>query len=215
MAFAEELSALIPEELPERQSLIRGAARHLELIVEANRHFNLTRILDPREAAIKHVVDSVTPWRLFAGAKHILDAGTGAGYPGIPLAIVFPAIRFTLAESIGKKARFVEAAVKELALPNVTVVNQRAEEALRSRPADTITARAVAPIEKAVDLFAPAITKGAKALLYKGPDIDAEIMEAAPSLRRRRIQARVVARYELPENMGSRTVVEMRSEPRP
>jgi 16S rRNA (guanine527-N7)-methyltransferase len=108
VGFAEELSALIPEDVPQRDALIGGAARHLDLIIEANQHFNLTRILDPREAAIKHVVDSVMPWRLFAGASHILDAGTGAGFPGIPLALVFPSIRFTLAESIGKKARFVE-----------------------------------------------------------------------------------------------------------
>ena len=102
--------------MPERDHLIRVAARHLELIVEANRQFNLTRILDSREAAIKHVVDSIMPWRLFAAAKHVLDAGTGAGFPGVPLAVVLPSVHFTLAESIGKKARFVEAAVKDLAL---------------------------------------------------------------------------------------------------
>jgi 16S rRNA (guanine527-N7)-methyltransferase len=209
VGFAEELSALIPEDVPQRDALIGGAARHLDLIIEANQHFNLTRILDPREAAIKHVVDSVMPWRLFAGANHILDAGTGAGFPGIPLALVFPSIRFTLAESIGKKARFVEAAVRDLALANVAVVNQRAEEALRGKRADIITARAVAPIERAVDLFGPAIMQGSKALLYKGPDVEAEIREASPALRKRRIHARVVARYDLPENLGSRTVVEM------
>ncbi len=209
MGFVEELSALIPDDVPERDTLIRGAARHLDLIVEANQHFNLTRILDPREAAIKHVVDSVMPWRLFADAKHVLDAGTGAGFPGIPLALVFRSIRFTLAESIGKKARFAEAAVKDLALTNVAVVNQRAEEALRVNRADIMTARAVAPIERAVDLFGPAILQGSKALLYKGPDVEAEITEAMPALKKRRIHARVVARYDLPENMGSRTVVEM------
>ena len=149
------------------------------------------------------------PWRLFASAKHVLDAGTGAGFPGIPLAVVFPSIRFTLSESVGKKARFVEAAVKDLALANVTVVTQRAEEALRSKRADVITARAVAPIRKALDLFGPALSQGSRALLYKGPDGESEIAEAAPELKKRRVQARLLEQYELPESSGSRSIVEL------
>jgi 16S rRNA (guanine527-N7)-methyltransferase len=208
VGFADELSSLLPE-LPERENLIRLAARHLELIVEANRNFNLTRILDPREAAIKHVVDSVMPWRLFAEAGHVLDAGTGAGFPGIPLAVIFPSVRFTLAESIGKKARFVAAAVQELGLTNVAVANQRAEDVLRGGKVDIITARAVAPVERAVALFGPALQSGSRALLYKGPDADSEIAEAKSALRKSRLQARVRDRYDLPEGLGSRSIVEI------
>src|SRR5580658_7776423 len=98
------------------------------MIEEANRHFNLTRITGPKEAAIKHVLDSVMPWRLFAGTRHVLDAGTGAGFPGIPLALVLPETRFTLAESIRKKARFVESALGELKLPNAGITPRRAED---------------------------------------------------------------------------------------
>src|SRR5258708_27255137 len=96
-----------------------GAAGGLERIVEASQHFNLTRILNPREAAIKHVLDSVLPWRLFAGAKHIADAGSGAGFPGIPLALVMPDTHFTLIESTQKKAAFIAAAIETLAMPHV------------------------------------------------------------------------------------------------
>lgn len=211
MGFAEELASLLPEDVPRRDDLARAAARHLELIVEANRHFNLTRIVDSREAAIKHVVDSILPWRLFADAATVLDAGTGAGFPGIPLAVVFPSIRFTLAESIGKKARFVESVVRDLGLDNVSVVNQRAE----SLPAEIITARAVAPIERAVDLFGAIISKGSRALLYKGPDVDAEIAAASAVLRKRGILARVAMSYELPEGLGSRTVVALSRQAKP
>src|SRR5689334_1873464 len=109
--FEQALEDVLPAELPNRDVVVTKAAAHLRLIEEANRQFNLTRITGAREAAIKHVLDSVLPWRLFAGFGTVLDAGTGAGFPGIPLALALPEVRFTLAESIGKKARFVQSAV--------------------------------------------------------------------------------------------------------
>ncbi|MDZ4797632.1 MAG: RsmG family class I SAM-dependent methyltransferase, partial [Bryobacteraceae bacterium] len=130
MDFAEELAGLLPPDVPNRELLIQKGALHLDRIVEANQNFNLTRITTTREAAIKHVLYSVLPWQLFAGATHILDAGTGAGFPGIPLAVALPDVGFTLAESVGKKARFVEAAAAELGLSNVRVEALRAEDIL-------------------------------------------------------------------------------------
>src|ERR1035437_5991087 len=147
--FADELRQLLPADLPFREVCIAGAARHLDLIVEANRHFNLTRIVDPREAAIKHVFDSVLPWRLFLGADHVADAGSGAGFPGIPLALALPQTRFTLLDSTQKKARFLESVVRELKLPNVEVRAERAEEWLNTHRVAIVTARAVAPLNRA------------------------------------------------------------------
>jgi 16S rRNA (guanine527-N7)-methyltransferase len=205
--FIEELNLVLPADLPHRETVVHKAAEHLELIVEVNQYLNLTRITSPREAAIKHVLDSVIPWRLFAGAEHVLDAGTGAGFPGIPLALVLPEVRFTLAESIQKKARFVESALAKLQLPNVTIAATRAEELARSGVMDIVTARALAPIPKALDLLGPALKKGSKALLYKGPDVDQEIASADKELQKFRMSARVVLRYELPDSLGSRTIV--------
>jgi 16S rRNA (guanine527-N7)-methyltransferase len=205
--FIEELNLVLPADLPNRETVIHKAAGHLELIVEVNQYLNLTRIVSPREAAIKHVLDSVIPWRLFAGAKHVLDAGTGAGFPGIPLALVLPDVRFTLAESIQKKARFVESALAKLELPNVTISATRAEELAASGEVDIVTARALAPIPKALDLLGPALKKGTRALLYKGPDVEQVIASAAKELRKFRMNARVAMQYELPDSLGSRTVV--------
>jgi 16S rRNA (guanine527-N7)-methyltransferase len=209
MTFAHELRQILPPDLPHRDSCIDGAARHLDLIVEANRQFNLTRIVSPREAAIKHVADSLIPWRLFSTAGHVVDAGSGAGFPGIPLALVFPGTRFTLLESIQKKARFIESAVKDLGLANVEVRAERAEDWLKSHRAGVVTARAVAPLQRAVGLFAPALRGGARVLLYKGPDAEAEIAEAAAEAAKRRVRLRVVERYELPDALGTRTIVEI------
>ena len=209
MGYEEELNQVLPADLPHRDIVVVKAAQHLALIEEANRHFNLTRITGPREAAIKHVLDSVMPWRLFAGARHVLDAGTGAGFPGIPLALALPEVRFTLAESIQKKARFVESALISLALPNVASAARRAEEMVRDATFDIITARALAPISRTLALFAPALKARTRMLLYKGPDVEQEIAEAALEARKRRVRMEIVMRYELPDSQGTRTIVEI------
>lgn len=204
--FAQELARVLPEDLPNRDRLIDIASRHLDQIVAANEYMNLTRITSPEEAAAKHVYDSVAPWKLFSGADKVLDAGTGAGFPGIPLSVVLPETRFTLAESVGKKARFVDAAVDELDLPNVTVLSERAETVALAHKHKVITARAMAPLSKLVDLFRHPLANGAKLLLYKGPDIETEMSQ----MTRSKFTVNVVSRYDLPDGLGSRTVIEVR-----
>jgi 16S rRNA (guanine527-N7)-methyltransferase len=208
--FADELNRVLPPDLPQRALVMAKCAEHLELIVEANRYLNLTRIIGARDAAIKHVFDSVHPWRLFAGAQHVLDAGTGAGFPGIPLALVLPGTRFTLAESIQKKARFVEGALAKLQLPNVAVSARRAEEVWREGGGiDVMTARALSPIPRALALFGPALKHGRKILLYKGPDAEQEIAESTTETARYKARLEVVMRYQLPDAMGARTIIQI------
>lgn len=205
--FRQELERVLPEDLPHRGKLIEVASRHLDKIVAANEYMNLTRIISPEEAAVKHVWDCVAPWRLFSGSEKVLDAGTGAGFPGIPLSVVLPETRFTLAESVGKKARFVDIAADELELPNVTVVSERAETVAVLQKHKLITARAMAPLSKLIDMFRPSLNEGARLLLYKGPDIEGEISQMAQS----KFTVDVVSRYELPGGLGSRTIVEIKA----
>lgn len=206
MEFEEELRRVLPPELPYRERLIQKAAQHLHLIHAVNEHMNLTRIMNAREAAIKHIYDSVAPWQHFQGAKRILDAGTGAGFPGIPLSIVLPDSRFTLAESIQKKARFVDWTVESLELANVHVVAQRAEERALQRKPEIITARAVAPISRILEMFHQPLKQGARLLLYKGRNVEAELAEA----HKHRVCAQILCHYELPEGCGSRTLIEVK-----
>jgi 16S rRNA (guanine527-N7)-methyltransferase len=201
--FAEELRKVLPLDIPHRERLIEKAAQHLQLIATANEYMNLTRITNAHEAAIKHVYDSVAPWRHFAEAKRVLDAGTGAGFPGIPLAVVLPHVRFTLTESTQKKARFVDAAVEALELGNVHVLAERAEQRAANRHPEVITARAVAPLHRLLELFHNAVQRGSRLILYKGPEVEAELEEA----RTHRVAAEVLCRYELPDGLGHRSVL--------
>lgn len=203
MEFAAELNRVLPADIPNRQRLIEKAAAHLSLILAANEHFNLTRIMNAPEAAIKHVLDSVIPWQHFAGARRVLDAGTGAGFPGVPLALVLPDVRFTLAESIQKKARFVDSAVDTLELHNVEVSSDRAEQVAMAQRPDIITARAVAPLDRLLDIFAKPLKQGAKLILYKGPEVENEIA----AVKKYRIKAKQLSKYDLPEGMGSRVLL--------
>jgi 16S rRNA (guanine527-N7)-methyltransferase len=208
--FEADLIAVLPDDLPRRDLIIQKASVHLDRILAANELMNLTRITTPREAAIKHVLDSLIPWRLFADARKVLDAGTGPGFPGIPLAIALPETRFLLAESIQKKARFVDSVLKELQLPNASISAERAEELGRDHGIDIITARALAPITRVLGLFAKQLKTGAKILLYKGPDAEREIAESAKEAARLRVGMKIVMGYDLPDAMGSRAIIEIK-----
>ena len=106
-------------------------SRFTELLQAGNRRANLTAITDPEQVQVRHYLDSLTAvlaiaeWR--DGAR-VVDIGAGAGFPGVPLKIVFPGIRLTLAESVGKKTAFLRELVSELALDDVEAVTVRAEE---------------------------------------------------------------------------------------
>ncbi len=207
MQFEDELARILPPDLPNREPLIRKGAQHLGLIAAANEYINLTRVTSPREAAIKHVYDSVAPWPCFRGAVRILDAGTGAGFPGVPLSIILPEAHFILSESIQKKARFVESVAEALELTNVRVTHERAEEVALNQRIDIVTARAIAPMSRILELFRKALQRGSRLVLYKGPNVEAELMEA----QRHRVTARLLCRYELPESLGTRSLLELKA----
>jgi 16S rRNA (guanine527-N7)-methyltransferase len=203
------MEAILPADLPNRECVACGAARHLQLVTEINEVMNLTRITAPREAAIKHILDSVMPWRLFAGAKTVLDAGTGPGFPGLPLALTLPDTAFTLAESTGKKARFVESAIAELKIGNARVLPERVEDLGKRERYEIVTARAFAPMPKALKMLMPLLKKGTRALLYKGPDVESEIADAEREAKMAGVKFEIVMRYELPEGLGARNIVQI------
>jgi len=209
------LAELLPDLIELDEAQLAKCARHLQRVLETNEQFNLTSITDPREAVIKHVIDSLLPSHLYAGAGTILDLGSGAGYPGIPLAIVYPEKRVHLIDSTQKKARFLQEVADELQLTNITVRAERGEAVLRSLPPDEIeilTARAVGSIEKLLNVLKPVRNRFGKLLLFKGQRAEEELEAAAMLLKNLRLSAEICFRYELPEGMGSHCVVEVRPE---
>jgi 16S rRNA (guanine527-N7)-methyltransferase len=173
--LADGLTAL-PLEL--NASVQRQLIDYLQLLVKWNRAYNLTAIRQPEQMVIRHLLDSLVIGPYLQGPR-ILDVGTGAGLPGIPLALAYPDLQFTLLDSNGKKIRFVTQAVAELGLANVDVIQSRIEAFQPECRFDTITARAFASIEELIDQTTRLLVDKGQYLIMKGVFPVAEV-EAMP-----------------------------------
>ena len=185
--------------------------RHLELVVERNRTLNLTRITGWDEAVCLHIVDSLLLQDAFAVAPAgaFVDVGTGAGYPGIPLAIV-TGRKGTLVDSVGKKAAAVREFVHELGLEKQLRVESTRIEELAKRERGryaVVTARAVAQTGVLVEYAAPLLRKGGRLVVAKARPTEDELLNGdrvAKLCGMRRVSRET---YELPRDMGHREVI--------
>ena len=145
---------------------------YLALLIRWNKTYNLTAVRDPHEMVVKHLLDSIAmhPFidPLLATRGALADLGTGAGLPGIPLAIVKPGLRVTLVESNGKKARFMREAVRTLGLTDVRVAESRIEALDEPGQYAAITARALATLPLIVELGGHLLEPGGQLLAMKG-----------------------------------------------
>jgi 16S rRNA (guanine527-N7)-methyltransferase len=146
----------------------------LDELARWNRTFNLTAIKSHEEMLTHHLLDSLAIHADLAGER-IADVGTGAGFPGLPLALVQPARRFTLIDSNGKKIRFVSHAARMLGLANVEVLQARAEKLCVDPPFDTVMARACAPLPELLDKVAGLAGPATRVLAMKGKRPDREL----------------------------------------
>lgn len=139
------------------------------LLSDWSRAFNLTAVRDPEEMVVRHLLDSLAihGW---IPAGRIADIGTGAGLPGIPLALALPDRAFVLVDSVGKKVRFVRHVCRALGLDNVRPVQARLEEYRSEQKFDAVIARALAPLERLAPLAAPLLSAGGCLLAMTGRD---------------------------------------------
>lgn len=147
---------------------------YLGLLERWNRTYNLTAVRKPGEMVHRHILDSlsVLPW---CTEGHLLDAGTGAGLPGIPLAIANPALEVTLVDSAGKKVRFMNHVKRELGLLNIQPVQARLETFEANRPVDTVVSRAFASLAAFATAARHLAAGGTRLLAMKGRHPEEEI----------------------------------------
>jgi len=166
---------------------------YYETLIAWNARMNLTQITGYQEAQVKHFLDSLfcvtalqdtdgqVNWGT-GGEPRVLDLGTGAGFPGLPLKIAFPVVRLTLLEAVGKKARFLQALVDQLGLTGVQVLNARAEQAghdpAHRQTYDLVVARAVAKVPILAELALPLVRVGGLVIAQKGKDPSSEVESA-------------------------------------
>lgn len=188
VALDAGLAALAAAGIVLQPAARRAIDDHVRLLLAWNRAINLTAITDPGRVAVLHVLDSLTAVPLVAarrGPPRLLDLGSGGGFPGIPLAAAVPGADVVLVESIGKKARFLEAAVGVAGLGDrVHVMAVRAEslaEPVGDRelePFDVVTARAVGALDALIRLAFPLLSPGGRLVAWKRGDLTAEIRTA-------------------------------------
>jgi 16S rRNA (guanine527-N7)-methyltransferase len=196
-AGARELD--LPLHAPQLEAML-----HLvDELEAANAQFNLTAIRDRPGMLRKHVLDSLSLQPYLKGTR-IADVGTGAGFPGLPLALVNPPWHFSLIEATGKKARFVTATAAALGCGNVEVVNARAEAYRPSELFDTVMARALSSLADFIAYAGHLCAPGGRLLAMKGKRPDAEISALPKSFR-----VLAVHRVRLPGLDDERHVVEL------
>ncbi len=173
--------------LPMTEGQAAQFAAYHGMLASANARMNLTRVPeDPREAADRNYLDSIAPLAYgFPAAECAIDVGSGAGFPGIPLSIMLPGVRFTLMDALQKRVEFLQSVIDALHL-NAEAVHLRSEDAAR-RPEfrerfDIAVARAVAPMNVLCELLLPFVRVGGRMLAMKGPNLDDELRDADRAL---------------------------------
>jgi len=160
--------------------------QHQNMVLETNKHMNLTAITDPNAFAVKHIIDSLTLLQYIPQGITLADIGTGAGFPGIVLAIMRPDLHVTLVDSLRKRVLFLQEAVNKLGLQNVDCVHSRAEDLAREgKTFDICTARAVARMDKLAKWVLPITKPGGTFLAMKGSDIYDELENAKPVIEKK------------------------------
>lgn len=158
-------------------------ARYHALLTEWNARIDLTAVLDPEEMVDRHYLDSAAPLALglIPQGARVIDVGTGAGLPGIPLCILRPDLRVTLLDAQRKRVAFLQAAIEALDLP-AQAVHMRAEDAARDEARreayDVAVSRAVAATPTLLELTLPFVRVGGRAIAWKGPGLQAELEQA-------------------------------------
>lgn len=162
------------------------------MLIETNKVMNLTAITEKEEVITKHFLDSLALATVYPDICNpelkltVLDLGTGAGFPGIPLKIVFPHLQITLMDSLNKRVKFLQSVIDRLELSEITAVHGRAEEAARNaayrEQFDLCVSRAVANLATLSEYCIPFVKPGGKCISYKAAEVEAEVEDAKEAI---------------------------------
>ena len=171
-------------------------------LIETNKVLNLTAITEENEVVIKHFLDSVLPCKLFPQDAKLVDVGSGAGFPAIPLKIVRSDLSVTMVDSLNKRINFLNEVINLLDLKGCSAVHSRAEDfALKTREQfDVAVARAVAPLNTLVEYLLPLVKVGGKAIIYKSSKLDEELAASQNAIKILGAKIEKIEHFEIEES---------------
>lgn len=185
--------------------------KYMELLLEWNEKINLTAITEPNDIILKHFIDSVTIEKYLNKGAKLIDIGTGAGFPGIPLSILREDLKITLMDSLNKRIKFLDEVVLKNQLLNVDTVHSRAEELARNKDFrekyDVATSRAVASLNVLLEYMIPFIKVGGYCICMKGSNIDEEINNSEKALKILQCKIVKIEKFELPGSDYGRNII--------
>ena len=192
---------------------IKQFLRYYEMLVKKNKVMNLTAITEFNDVVIKHFVDSVLAAKIIDinNYEKLIDVGTGAGFPGIPLKIMFPFLKVTLLDSLNKRILFLGEVINELNLEDVLLVHGRAEDIARENEHresyDLCVSRAVANLSVLSEYCTPFIRVGGDFISYKASNSDDEIKNAEPAIKKLGCETEWIKKLSIPDTDIERTFV--------
>lgn len=206
--YLYDIAAKMNIEISERQ--LEQFQLYYDHLIEINQVMNLTAITEEKEVVLKHFVDSISimNYCTFSDNMKVIDVGTGAGFPGIPLAILFPQVQFTLMDSLNKRIRFLNEVISICGLNNVTCYHGRAEE-MGVNPQfrekyDLCVSRAVANLSVLLEYCIPFVKVGGMFLSYKSSHAEEELKESGKAQEKLSCHLKEHIIFELPDTDISR-----------
>lgn len=184
---------------------------YMKKLIEWNTKINLTAITEPKEIILKHFIDSLTIHSYIQGEDKIIDVGTGAGFPGIPLKIVNENCKITLLDSLNKRISFLNESIVTLGLTQIEAIHRRAEDAGKEQKYrekyDVAVSRAVAPLNVLVEYLIPFTKVGGKIICMKGSRVQEELEQAQEAINRLGGKIERIDNFKLPKTEMERNII--------
>ena len=189
---------------------------YMNLLIEWNEKMNLTAIVEPNEIIFKHFIDSITILKEIDNNSKIIDVGTGAGFPGVPLSIMNPTLKITLADSLNKRLIFLQEVVNQLGLKNIEIIHARAEELGQNKKYrenfDLATSRAVANLSTLSEYLIPLVKIDGKIISMKAGGAREEIEAAKKAIKILGGKIEEIEELKLPQTEIERTIIVIKKE---
>ena len=210
--FSKELTKLASKiEIELSLDEIEKLYKFMYLLLEWNEKINLTAITEPEDIILKHFVDSITIKKYIKSENKVLDMGTGAGFHGIPLKIIYSDTYFTLVDSLNKRIIFLNEVCDKLKLDKIENIHSRAEELAKNKKYreqyDVVTSRAVARLASLVEYMLPFVKVGGRCICMKGSNVDEELIEAKKAINVLGGEIEKVDKFLLPNSDIERNIV--------